>query len=215
MFTRWSGPHAPKPETTSKNFYSQHGDCSQRRLGLTQLAPSPDSTTAVSEPLFAGSFSRPPSMMSQRNPTVVLGLHQAIHFARTPASACAAWNVSSVLTKGTHGKKGETSLSGLEEERRAWGMGGEGGEARGGGRLVHAAPPCRPRHTHIFSHAAEAADINNSLLIFNCSGEMWGQSNPDTNHLSTCVSLGSVLYLLMFVISTAWRLCIVRRVSDT
>ena len=44
-------------------------------------------------------------------------------------------------------------------------------------------------HTHIFTHTVQAADINNSLLIFICSGEMWGQSNPDTSRLSTCLSL--------------------------
>lgn len=27
-------------------------------------------------------------------------------------------------------------------------------------------------HTHIFTHTVQAADINNSLLIFICSGEM-------------------------------------------
>lgn len=74
---------------------------------------------------------------------------------------------------------------------------GEGGEARGG-RLVHAAPPCRPC-IHTYSHTVQAADINNFLLIFICSGKMWGQSNPDTNRLSTCLSLFALC--LMFRIS--------------
>jgi len=39
-------------------------------------------------------------------------------------------------------------------------------------------------------HTVQEADINNSLLIFICSGEMWGWSNPDTN----CLSAGVYLY---------------------
>lgn len=59
-------------------------------------------------------------------------------------------------------------------------------------KLVHTAPPCRPC-IHTYSRTVQAADINNSLLIFICSGEMWGQSNPDTNRLSTCLSAPSFL----------------------
>lgn len=51
----------------------------------------------------------------------------------------------------------------------------------------HGTPLRRPR-IHTYTHTAQAADINNSLLIFICSGEMWGQSNPNTNRLSTCLS---------------------------
>lgn len=43
-------------------------------------------------------------------------------------------------------------------------------------------------HTH-------TVDINNHLLIFICSGEMWGQSNPVRNCLSTCLSLCVVPYI--------------------
>lgn len=55
-------------------------------------------------------------------------------------------------------------------------------------RLVHTAPLCRPC-IHTYSRTVQAADINNSLLIFICSGEMRGQSNPNTSRLSTCLSL--------------------------
>lgn len=48
-------------------------------------------------------------------------------------------------------------------------------------------------HTHyIHTHTV---DINNHLLIFICSGEMWGQSNPVRNCLSTCLSLCVVPYI--------------------
>lgn len=96
-----------------------------------------------------------------------------------------------------------------EEQRVAGlrGRGGEGGEARGGGRLVHTAPPCRPC-MHTYSHTVQAADINNSLLIFICSGEMWGQSNPDTSRLSTCLSQCVAAYIQRWRSPSA-RLCIV------
>lgn len=48
--------------------------------------------------------------------------------------------------------------------------------------------PLRRPRIHTYARTAQAADINNSLLIFICSGEMWGQSNPNTNRLSTCLS---------------------------
>lgn len=79
------------------------------------------------------------------------------------------------IKQRTYGK--ENSQMEHEEEERSAGDTGcvEEEETeekqRGGGRLVHTAPLCRPC-IHTYSRTVQAADINNSLLIFIFSGEM-------------------------------------------
>lgn len=59
----------------------------------------------------------------------------------------------------------------MEMRERGVGDGGEAGGGRGGGLFtlcLHA----DLTHTYTLMHTVQAADINNSLLIFICSGEM-------------------------------------------
>lgn len=90
--------------------------------------------------------------------------------------------------KGWAGRnpKKEQESSQNEEEERSDGSTGCADEEQQRRRAC--SRPCR----HTYSRTVQAADINNSLLIFICSGESWVQSNPNSNHLSTCLCLGIV-----------------------